>query len=145
MAGNFQNLGTFLVNAASSNLYVSVDRNDLKNFMLLIQQNYGAVGTPTGLTINVYDGYGNADPNATGGIPIVTSTTGFTTAATFTTSSVSYPLSIPTSGQKTVADDISFKTGSGPFYYNQVTRWIGLKFTNLDPTNVCTLKLLADI
>lgn len=131
------NTSTFTVAGLSTQI-VDVDLWGTNNVQFLVEGTYAATASSTGIGIDIYYGFGQGDPLATGATPCVlggSSVPKFSdnkdsvTTATFTASSGS------TQTKRTY-----FALNDLRIY---VPRWIRLKFTNSD-SHTCTIKIYSD-
>lgn len=126
MAGNNQVVLNNYLLAASASYNLDIDRFNINTNNATNQPLIFLITTSaSSIILNVYDGIGNSDPSATGGIPIVY---GGSSIPSYNTTYKSYTI--------TGAQTIRFKLF-------ECTRWIRCQFVNPNSANI-TLSILGD-
>ena len=139
MSGNFFKLLTKQI-AGNDTYILDLDlRNIRTNVKLQIGKLFAALEPAADITVTVYNGYGNADPNATvGAIPYVE---GGSSVPNYNSAGTAKTLTPPTAGSIVWSD---FVISSGQ-YSDQVPSWQRLVFQNTDTSNPGTVTIQGDM
>lgn len=126
--------GTFTVNAGSTrNLDIDLQESD--NLQVMTEITFTQTASSTGLSLDLFPGFGGKDPNAS----IVLDGT---SSATFSDNSESVTMT------SFAASSGSTQIKKTAFFLNDINkkwpRWIRLKFTNNDPVNNAAVKVYGD-
>jgi len=118
---------------------LDIDLYELANFQVLIEVTYALTSSASsGVTLNIYDGFGGADPTATGTIPMVLDGSSVPLYVSVGTPMTLNPVTTGAVSPQTVRTDINYSL-------DKVPRWTRLSFFNQDNTNACTIKIEADL
>lgn len=137
---NYQVLKTGYFLAASGSGNIDLDCVDSYNMQVLVEVVYQATAGTTGVSLTLYGGLGNSDPDVTGGLPIKEGGSSVPKYAD-NGESVSMVTITPSSGSTVTKRTLFFLNDIGIRW----PRWVRMAFVNNDASNGVTINLYADI